>query len=199
MGDKDMAGESMKSITDGVPEFFYDLLAYVIPAVYLTVGLVFISRIYILFSQFEFLLLDNIIIDVVLAIIGFGGLYFIGQILTTFSSFIVWKFPIWIYNKIFTNKAVPISPNWYDGYRKFELEKPYIASLITKRYSRWVSSRNMVLANIILLVLNLVYREKYVIIILVLILIFLIDSVVRKKWLNTYISKLASIDNIENI
>jgi len=191
-----MENEPLKSISEGFPEFFYDLLAYVIPSVYLVLGLALIlGRVNEIFS-FEPLINVNIIFNIFLIIIMFGFLYLIGQLLTTFSNILVWKIPVWLIDS-FRNKKLGkkshYTIDWYDGYRKLEIEKPKIANLVTKRYSRWISSRNIIMANIILLIINSFQRQIYGWFIFVSMALFIVDLILRKKWLDTYIEKLIKL------
>jgi hypothetical protein len=197
-----MSNESIKAVAEGIPEFFYDIMAYVIPGLYLIFGLGLVLEVFENFSLESIKLSENFVLDAFILLASIGALYLLGQLLTTFSSLVVWKLPVWIFNKIIPpHKIIKFHENidWYDGYRKLEINKLRIAGLVTKRYSRWVASRNVVFANLVLIIINLIFHKPYGIILLGLLLVFSLDTALRKVWLNKYINKLVCFIKTESL
>lgn len=188
-----MSNDTFKAVTEGIPEYFYDFMAYVIPGLYLIFGLGLVLEVFENFPLENVTLSENFVVDAFILLASIGALYLLGQLLTTFSSLIVWKFPVWIYKKIIPlnmRRQSEKNIDWYDGYRKLEINKISIATLVTKRYSRWVASRNVVFANIVLMIINCLVRKPYGLLLFALFFVFSLDTAIRKMWLNTYINKL---------
>jgi len=169
----------------GLPEAFYDGLAYVIPAAYLTIG---IELLYGVFNDWVTIYLSRnqpFIVDLFIAFIVLGGLYIVGQLLTTCSYYIL-HCPL---KRIHREE----NENWYNDYRRIEIEFPAVSLLLTKRYARWMSARNVALSSILLVVLSLFGKQYLCVMIFGLIaLLFLFDLVVRYRWLKNYISTIIS-------
>ena len=193
-----MKDDVIKDLTEGIPELFYDIIAYLIPPIYLMLGIGLTLGWFEGYDLKESLLNENVVVDLFIIFILIGILYLIGQLLTTLSSFVVWEFPRWVLNRLRRDKAdsnAVETIDWYEGYRIMEIKRPKLANLITKRYARWVTSRNIVLATLILLVMNLILGKSYSLLWFGLLIVFSFDTTVRKIWLNKYINQLVKAEN----
>ena len=193
-----MKDDVIKDLTEGIPELFYDIIAYLIPPIYLMLGIGLTLGWFEGYDLKESLLNENVVVDLFIIFILIGILYLIGQLLTTLSSFVVWEFPRWVLNRLRRDKAdsnAVETIDWYEGYRIMEIKRPKLANLITKRYARWVTSRNIVLATLILLVMNLILGNSYSVLWFGLLIVFSFDATVRKIWLNKYINQLVKAEN----
>lgn len=192
-----MNTKPIETFLGGIPELFYDGVAYALPGLYLILGMAFNFDKFSNFKVDEIEFLENFLIDLLLVIVCLGILYLVGQILTTFSSYLVWKMPSWIISKLYRKKRKSKNIDWYKGYRFLEVKNPHVAILVTKRYARWIASRNIVLASFILLVISIFMNDSYIFVYLGILFVFSIDAGLRKTWLDNYINELVNIINTE--
>lgn len=169
----------------GIPEVFYDTLAYVIPAAYLVFGIL-VAAPSILGSFAEFTQdISSWVIETLLVMLIFGGMFIVGQMLTVISFYFVWYWPYKI-----TRKYESIQKD----YIKIKVTYPSMSLLITKRFAKCVCSRNMVLSSVILAFYHMMEgNTKIAIVAFALAVVFLIDTHVRRKWLTEFIERVYSV------
>jgi len=138
-----------------LPEMFYDLLAYTTPSAIFLSFLAIINNVDISSIIRPLNELDSFIFETLSAFLIFGALYFIGQICTTVSYYIIANPSIRISKKIDGhNNANDI---FIKSVFKIKISAPPdVGAKIMKRYARWVLSRNMVVFSGILFVNSIV-------------------------------------------
>jgi len=179
-----MSKEAFGSITDLMPESFYDLLAYVVPASFFSIGLAYVSGWLPLNSPLFGASDKSIIADALIGFIIFGAMYFIGQVATS-SSFYIVAVPIrWVLAK--RNASL-----WKADNRIVErwfairgVGKANEVAEVSKRLARWVMSRNVVFFSTILGILCLARGNTQILFVCsVCFIIGLIDFTIRTSWL----------------
>ncbi len=206
-----------------LPEAFYDIIAYIIPSVYLVVGIVFSLK-----WSYKETFLNKLILerdwvkDLFLGFFILGGLYIVGLTVTTMSFFIIFKplYPLFGYRKYQSDsnsnitlndskKMIPknnYSKKLQKAFDQFDKEYMEIKILhtevsheITKRYARWVSIRNIAFLSLVLAIINIFMKNNFnFILFIVVFIITFIDSCVRRIWIEQNINDILSIKKIDN-
>jgi len=178
--------EYAKDIFSELPEGFYDGLAYIIPATYLLIGVELLYGFLFPWTHYYFSIKPSWVIDLLLALGILGGLYLVGQILTVFSYYLI-LIPLHII-------GFYEGETWYKKYRWIEVELSSVSLLVTKRYARWMSSLNMALSSMILIVLSLITEEyTYAVVFLLMSVVFVFDLAVRYRWLQDYVDTIIQV------
>ena len=193
--------ESIKEISKTVPESFYDALAYLIPGTFLIICPFFIVPEYHVFVQKYYnastIVFDKIIIVILVLFLS----YVLGQVLTTLSWIILgiimgyfsklFKITCWTYkkNENWTPFDNDFDRDWTQDYISIRNKNPQIGLEVTKRYGRFILSRNNVIVGITLIFLSIYFSEKTILLSSIFTSLFLFDSYLRRCWLLSYIEK----------
>ena len=164
-----------------IPEFFYDALAYSTPSAMFLVILSIINDLD--YNRFlsHFGNINSFVYEILISFLIFGVLYYLGQLCTTISYYLIANPYIKCSKEI--KKLKTANDIFITNMFEIKLKAP--ASLINeivKRYARMVLSRNVVVFSLILLV-NALLQGKYVISIYIFVffLLAIIDSLGRLR------------------
>lgn len=192
-----MDTDTVEDLAGGLPEAFFDALAYVVPGCFLMIGMAFSFQS--LGEQMGTFLssTSSVLIDLLLVVVVVEAAYLVGQLLTTFSWFTVYRPLKWCQDRLRSRsgaKGGESRSNWYEDYRRIQIQHPAISPLVTKRYARWMAARNIALASLVLVVVNLLTREWCLVLCFVLLFAgFMVDVIVRKQWLDGYINTIMKV------
>lgn len=193
-----MGKDEAKEIANLIPESFYDILVYIIPGAYLIIDINIIFEIFSSTEIVSFASKDiSWIILLIISLMLFGGMYYIGIILTTFSYYIIQVPCSRILEKITSQNR---SRFQFDLFEEVPLKlkdksSPVGAELI-KRYARLNLNRNICLVSIISTLLLICNPDlQHLIISLSIFIISSISFIVRSKWLRGNIDSTSEIFN----
>ncbi len=185
--------EPLKSIAIS----FYDVVVYILPPTVLNLCLfyIFFNRLYAPIHRFFFEYDISILFQFVLLFLFIFILFIEGNILTTFSSYLVNRFNafiklyfVHIYKRLRKRDSkfsISDAKNYISeidrNYTKYKLENNNEKFSIEKRISKVMMSRNLLLVNSILIIITLLCNKfSWAFIIIHFILIF--DFNVRFRW-----------------
>ena len=175
-----MSDIKLENLSKIVPEGFYDIIGYVISAVYLIVGYLYATE---NLMDFKLPTLETSwVIDITLVFIIIGGLYVIGTIITTFSYWTLLKPYKWSLIKIKPSKYKDSFGYWGTKNLEWRIKYSSLIPEMTKRYARLIMTRNIAFVSLILLVLEL-FTDKYEFVFLIIFIISLLTFCIRAVWL----------------
>ncbi|WP_203257967.1 hypothetical protein [Hyunsoonleella ulvae] len=169
----------LEGISKTIPEGFYDILGYIISAVYLVVGVLLSNKYQLTDLKFSFG--ESWVFDLFIMLIFLGGLYAIGTVLTTFSYWTILK-PLTFYIKKFKNNYENNFGLWGTKILRLRINNPNIVLEMTKRYARLIMIRNICFVSLILTFYSIT-AKNFTIVYLMIFIITLITFIIRAIWL----------------
>lgn len=195
-----MENKSLKELTEIIPEGFYDLFVYIIPAVVLVAGVDYlipsINLIDILTS-----LETSWVFDLLEILLIIGALYCIGMVITTLSYFTAHRF-IYYMIKLFKVKSINIKNHrgldFGDLTLDLRVNNPLQVLEMVKRLARVTLSRNLLLVFFILTIYSI--NKSGTIFFLISTLILLFTAYQRVIWFREDIERLKNSEakNLES-
>ena len=185
-----MNEKTVGKVISNIPEAYYDGLTYVVQGGYILIALALITidynylyKIGYFFSSME----NAQVRDLFLVFLFLAISYFAGQILTSLSYLLIAE-PMGL---IFFKKE---NKDWLEDCIRIKVHLPPVSLIATKRYARWVFSRNMALASFLIFIIGLICLHKPGIIVhSILLPISLLDAGIRKKWLNEFLANVFKV------
>lgn len=103
----------------------------------------------------------------------------------------MFKIKCWVYkeNKNWTPFDNDFDRDWTQDYISIRNKDSQIGLEVTKRYARYILSRNNVIVGIVLLFFAAFYSDKTILLCLIFTLLFLFDSYSRRCWFLSYLEK----------
>lgn len=169
----------LEGISKIIPEGFYDILGYIISAIYLVTGILLSSKYPLTDLKFPFGV--SWVFDLFIILIFLGGLYAVGTILTTFSYWIVLK-PLTFFIKKFKKNYENNFGLWGTKILRLRISNPNIVMELTKRYARLIMIRNICFVSLILIFYSIIVNN-FTVTYLIVFILTLITFIIRAIWL----------------
>lgn len=178
--------ENTKEVIRLIPESFYDLLAYVLPGIYLVFDVLVVLGIVtkldlVGWFQHEFSWITVLLFSVLM----FGVFYYIGLVLTTISFYLIQEPCSMVLEKLLKRKRTDFH---FDLFQDIPLllknmSSPVNAELI-KIYARLNLARNISMVSVIsLILLFFKWNTKHITTSTVILAVSIVCVLIRSKWL----------------